>query len=68
MIDLQHTSGFVGCLYCVSIVFVCQMTLLNVTLAILKNKFSQVKGRKSLPEAAPHNPYPIDILKKLNIY
>lgn len=44
MQDLQITTGFAYCFYAIAIVFICEYVLLNMTLAILKYKYSQVKG------------------------
>jgi hypothetical protein len=43
MIGLEQSYSVVCCLYCVLIVFLCEYVLLNITLAILKYKYAQVK-------------------------
>jgi hypothetical protein len=43
MQEIQMVSGFIYCLYSLLIVFICEYVLLNMTLAILKYKYSQVK-------------------------
>lgn len=40
---IQLTSGFIYCVYSLLIVFICEYVLLNMTLAILKYKYAQVK-------------------------
>jgi len=44
MIDLQKAYSPFSFIYSVAIVFFCEYVLLNMTLAILKYKYSQVKG------------------------
>lgn len=44
MQDIQLVSGFVYCVYSLLIVFICEYVLLNMTMAILKYKYAQVKG------------------------
>lgn len=43
MRDIQIISGAVYFIYSILIVFICEYVLLNMTLAILKYKYSQVK-------------------------
>ena len=43
MSDIQKTSGYVYFLYSVMIIFICEYVLLNMTMAILKYKYGQVK-------------------------
>jgi hypothetical protein len=43
MQDIQMASGFVYCVYSLLIVFACEYVLLNMTMAILKYKYAQVK-------------------------
>jgi hypothetical protein len=43
MEKIQMTNGVVYCVYSLLIVFTCEYVLLNMTLAILKFKYAQVK-------------------------
>lgn len=40
MYDLEKVSGPIVFFFCLGLIMACSMTLLNITLAILKNKFS----------------------------
>jgi hypothetical protein len=44
MVELQQSYSPFSFIYSVMIVFFCEYVLLNMTLAILKYKYSQVKG------------------------
>jgi len=44
MVSIEKSTGFAYCLYSLMIVFFCEYVLLNMTMAILKYKYSQVKG------------------------
>ena len=44
MISLQKSYSVVCVLYSLLIIFFCEYVLLNMTMAILKYKYSQVKG------------------------
>jgi hypothetical protein len=44
MISLQKSYSVVSILYSLLIIFFCEYVLLNMTMAILKYKYSQVKG------------------------
>ena len=41
---IQNTSGLIYGIYALLIVLICEFVLLNMTMAILKYKYSQVKG------------------------
>ena len=42
-INIQKTKGFVYIIYSILIIFICLYILLNMTMAILKYKYGQVK-------------------------
>ena len=44
MISLQKSYSVVSVFYSLLIIFFCEYVLLNMTMAILKYKYSQVKG------------------------
>lgn len=43
MYDLEKTTGVAAFFFCVSLILICSMTLFNITLAILKDKFGEQK-------------------------
>lgn len=44
MVDLQKSYSVFAIIYSILIIFFCEYVLLNMTMAILKYKYSQVKG------------------------
>lgn len=44
MVSLQKCYSIVSVIYSILIIFFCEYVLLNMTMAILKYKYSQVKG------------------------
>jgi len=43
MMDIQKSNGTIYCVFSIMIVLICDYVLLNMTLAILKYKYAQVK-------------------------
>lgn len=68
MIQLEESYSAVCFLYCVAIVFLCEYVLLNITLAILKYKYAQVKDNSAEEEEEEKNEYSPELLKKIGVY
>mgnify|MGYP000924458976 FL=1 len=68
MIQLQQCYSVVCFLYCVLIVFFCEYVLLNITLAILKYKYAQVKDNSVEEEEEEKFEYSPELLKKIGVY
>lgn len=68
MIGLQKAYSPVAVLYSLLIVFFCEYVLLNMTLAILKYKYSQVKGNTIEEEEEEKTDYEPEFLKRLGIF
>ena len=68
MIGLQRVYSPFSIFYSLLIVFFCEYVLLNMTMAILKYKYSQVKGNAIEEEEEERTDYDPDFLKKLGIF
>ena len=68
MIYLQRTYSPVAFIYSIMIVFFCEYVLLNMTMAILKYKYAQVKGNTIEEEEEEETDYEPDFLKKLGVF
>ena len=68
MLGLQRVYSPFSFIYSIMIVFFCEYVLLNMTLAILKYKYSQVKGNSIEEEEEEQVDYEPDYLKKLGIF
>ena len=65
---IQNTSGLIYGIYALLIVLICEFVLLNMTMAILKYKYSQVKGNAIEEEEEEKDEYEPEFLKKIGIY
>lgn len=68
MISLQKCYSVVSVLYSLLIIFFCEYVLLNMTMAILKYKYSQVKGNTIEEEEEEQSDYEPEFLRKLGIF
>lgn len=68
MIALEQCYSVVCALYCVAIVFLCEYVLLNMTLAILKYKYAQVKDNSIEEEEEEKYEYTPELMKKIGAY
>lgn len=68
MISIQQTYSPVAFIYSIMIVFFCEFVLLNMTMAILKYKYAQVKGNTIEDEEEEQTDYEPDFLKKLGVF
>jgi hypothetical protein len=68
MEDVQMTNGFVYCVYSLLIVFTCEYVLLNMTLAILKYKYAQVKDNVIEDEEEEKEEYEPEFLRKIGVF
>ncbi len=62
------TNGFIYCVYSLLIVFTCEYVLLNMTLAILKYKYAQVKGNVIEEDEEEKEEYEPEFLKKIGVF
>ena len=68
MLDLERAFNITGAIYTVAIIFVCELALLNITLAILKYKFSEIREKEMDPPVVQIEGYEIKDLKKIGAY
>lgn len=68
MVNIQQSSGIAYCVYSILIVLICDYVLLNMTLAILKYKYAQVKGNSIQEEEEEKQEYEPDFLRKIAIF
>lgn len=68
MISLQKTYSVISVIYSLLIIFFCEYVLLNMTMAILKYKYSQVKGNTIEEEEDEQTDYEPEFLRKLGIF
>ena len=68
MMYIQQTKGLVYSLYSILIVITCLYILLNMTMAILKYKYSQVKKNNVEEEEEELEEYEPDFLRKIGIF
>lgn len=68
MIYIQQVKGLVYSLYSVAIVVICLYILLNMTMAILKYKYAQVKSNKIEEQEEDLQEYEPQFLKKIGIF
>lgn len=68
MIGIQKVKGHVYSLYSVLIVVTCLYILLNMTMAILKYKYSQVKSNRIEEEEEELQEYEPNFLRKIGIF
>lgn len=68
MVNLQAAYSMFAAVYSLLIVFFCEYVLLNMTMAILKYKYSQVKGNTIEEEEDEITDYEPEFLKKLGVF
>lgn len=68
MESVQMTNGEIYCLYSLLIVFTCEYVLLNMTLAILKYKYAQVKDNVIDEDEKDKEEYEPEFLKKIGVF
>lgn len=68
MLDLESAFNITGAIYTICIIFVCELALLNITLAILKFKFSEIRSKEAEIPVVQAEGYDIQALKKIGAY
>jgi hypothetical protein len=68
MEEVQMTNGVIYCVYSLLIVFTCEYVLLNMTLAILKYKYAQVKDNVIEEDEEEKDEYEPEFLKKIGVF